>query len=123
MKHLNQQILALAIPNILTNLAVPLLGIVDTALMGRLDQVAYIGAIAVGSLIFNFVYWIFGFLRMGTTGFTAQAHGEDNPLELSISLVRPTIIALGVALAPCEVPSASSDHSPTNFRNPKIYRK
>lgn len=99
MKHLNQQILALAIPNILTNLAVPLLGIVDTALMGRLDQVAYIGAIAVGSLIFNFVYWIFGFLRMGTTGFTAQAHGEDNPLELSISLVRPTIIALGVALA------------------------
>lgn len=95
---MNKQILALAIPNILTNLAVPLLGIVDTALMGRLDNLSYIGAIAIGSLIFNFVYWIFGFLRMGTTGFTAQAHGENNPEALSSSLMRPLSIALGIAL-------------------------
>lgn len=95
---MNKQILALAIPNILTNLAVPLLGIVDTALMGRLDNLSYIGAIAIGSLIFNFVYWIFGFLRMGTTGFTAQAHGENNPAALSSSLMRPLSIALGVAI-------------------------
>ena len=66
--------------------------------MGRLDNLAYIGAIAIGSLIFNFVYWIFGFLRMGTTGFTAQAHGENNPEALSSSLMRPLSIALAIAL-------------------------
>ena len=72
---MNKKILALAIPNILTNLSMPLLGIVDTALMGRLDNIAYLGAIAIGSMIFNFVYWLFGFLRMGTTGLAAQAAG------------------------------------------------
>lgn len=105
---MNKQILALAIPNILTNLSVPLLGIVDTALMGRLDNLSYIGAIAIGSLIFNFIYWIFGFLRMGTTGFTAQAHGADNPEALSSSLMRPLSIAtvIGVLIIILQIPLA-----------------
>ena len=55
---LNKQILALAIPNILTNLSVPLLSSVDTAVVGHLDEVYYLGAIAIGSMIFNFIYWI-----------------------------------------------------------------
>ena len=95
---MNKQILALAIPNILTNLSVPLLGLVDTALMGRMEGVAYLGAIALGGMIFNFIYWIFGFLRMGTTGFTAQAHGENNPALLSLHFVRPALIALLLGL-------------------------
>lgn len=95
---MHREILALAIPNILTNLAVPLLGIVDTALMGHLDAVSYVGAIAIGSMIFNFIYWLFGFLRMGTTGFTAQAHGRNEPAELTGHLVRPLLLALGIGL-------------------------
>jgi MATE family multidrug resistance protein len=60
---LNKTILKLAIPNIISNLSVPLLGVVDTALVGHLDQVYYLGALAVGSMIFNFIFWGFGFVR------------------------------------------------------------
>jgi len=74
---LNRKILNLAIPNIISNLSVPLLGAVDTALVGHLEEAYYLGAIAVGSMIFNFIFWGFGFLRMGTTGLTAQAFGEE----------------------------------------------
>ena len=70
---MNKQILRLAIPNIVSNLSVPLLGVVDTAVVGRLEHVYYLGAIAVGSIIFDFIFWGFGFLRMGTTGLVAQA--------------------------------------------------
>lgn len=84
---MNKHILRLAIPNILSNLSVPLLSIADTALMGRLeDSALYIGAIALGSIIFNFVYWGFGFLRMGTTGLTAQAYGARDYSEISMIL-------------------------------------
>ena len=69
---MNKQILRLAIPNILSNLSVPLLSVVDTALVGHLDGLHFLGAVALGSMIFNFIYWGFGFLRMGTTGLTAQ---------------------------------------------------
>jgi len=89
----NRRILRLAIPNIVSNLSVPLLGAVDTALVGHLDEVYYLGAIAVGSMIFNFLFWGFGFLRMGTTGLTAQAFGEENRGESVLILAR----ALGVA--------------------------
>ncbi len=92
---MNRHILKLAIPNILTNLAVPLLGTVDTILMGHLDGVWYIGAVAVGGMIFNFIYWGFGFLRMGTTGLTAQALGAGDNTET----VRILLRALGVAMA------------------------
>ena len=72
---LDSEIHKIALPNILANISIPLLGIVDTALMGRLDDPAYIGAIAVGGVIFNILYWGLGFLRPGTTGLTAQAYG------------------------------------------------
>ena len=68
---MNKKILNLAVPNVISNLSVPLLGVVDTALVGHLDEVYYLGALAVGGMIFNFLFWGFGFLRMGTTGLTA----------------------------------------------------
>jgi len=90
----NRQILQLAVPNILSNLTVPLLSSVDTALVGHLSEVYYIGAVAVGSMIFNFVYWGFAFLRMGTTGLTAQAYGNQNQSEMFSILIRALIVAL-----------------------------
>ena len=91
---MNKRILRLAIPNILSNLSVPLLSSVDTAVVGHLDQVYYIGAIAIGSMIFNFIYWGFGFLRMGTTGLTAQAFGKKDTAEISLIFSRSIFIAL-----------------------------
>ncbi|MGB1121718.1 MAG: MATE family efflux transporter, partial [Saprospiraceae bacterium] len=88
---MNKKILYLAIPNIISNLSVPLLTSVDTALMGRMESEIYIGAIALGGLIFNFVYWSFGFLRMGSTGLTAQAFGEKNDAKLMQILGRALI--------------------------------
>ncbi len=76
--NLNKEIFRIAIPNIISNISIPLLGIVDTALMGRMDDPAYIGAIALGGVVFNILYWGFGFLRPGTTGLTAQAYGAGD---------------------------------------------
>lgn len=90
---MNRKILRLAIPNIISNLSVPLLGAVDTALLGHLEQVYYLGAIAVGGMIFNFIFWGFGFLRMGTTGLTAQAYGEENKTESVMTLARALTVA------------------------------
>lgn len=95
---MNRIILRLAIPNILSNLTVPLLGIVDTALMGRLDSPYYIGAVALGSLLLNVIYWGMGFLRMGTTGMTAQAYGQGDPSAQIHLLGRALAVALGSAL-------------------------
>lgn len=95
---MNKNILRLAIPNIISNLSVPLLSSVDTALMGRMESEVYIGAIALGALVFNFVYWSFGFLRMGTTGLTAQAYGEKNDAKLMQILGRAMVFALGSGL-------------------------
>jgi MATE family multidrug resistance protein len=94
-KDTNREILRLAIPNILSNISVPLLGIVDTALMGRLESEIFIGAIALGSIIFNIIYWGFGFLRMGTTGLTAQSYGQEDRKECSAILGRGLLFALG----------------------------
>lgn len=91
---MNRRILRLAIPNIISNITVPLLGIIDLAMMGRLGDAVYIGAIAVGGVIFNFIYWGFSFLRMGTTGFVAQAYGAGNFSESANLLVRASMIAL-----------------------------
>lgn len=90
---MNKKVLKLAIPNIISNLSVPLLGAVDTALVGHLDEVYYLGAIALGGMIFNFIFWGFGFLRMGTTGITAQAFGEQNKTESVMTLVRALLVA------------------------------
>ncbi|MCH7555524.1 MAG: MATE family efflux transporter, partial [Proteobacteria bacterium] len=90
----NRRVWRLAGPIMLANITVPLLGIVDTAVVGHLDQVYYLGAVAVGALIFNFLYWGFGFLRMGTTGFAAQAHGADDTAEMVATLWRAMIAAV-----------------------------
>ena len=90
----NKRILDLAIPNIISNISIPLLGIVDMALMGHLESDAYIGAIALGSLIFNFIYWSLGFLRMGTSGFTAQAVGRRDLREAILVFSRAAFIAI-----------------------------
>ena len=98
LRKLNKQILKLAIPNIISNISIPLLGIVDMALMGHLESDAYIGAIALGSLIFNFIYWGLGFLRMGTSGFTAQAWGRSDLPETILVFSRAALIALIVSM-------------------------
>lgn len=96
---MNKQILRLAIPNILSNLSVPLLGAVDTAVIGHLEEVYYLGAIAVGSIVFDFIFWGFGFLRMGTTGLVAQAYGAGNEIETRRILLRVLLVALSASLA------------------------
>ena len=94
---MNKEILKLAIPNIISNISVPLLSSVDTALMGQLSAL-HIGAVGVGSMIFNFIYWNFGFLRMGTTGITAQAFGKDAEKAMVITLGRALFIAVILAI-------------------------
>ncbi|MCK9321048.1 MAG: MATE family efflux transporter, partial [Bacteroidales bacterium] len=95
---MNKRILSLALPNIITNITVPLLGMVDTSIVGHLDTegstIDYIGAISVGTMIFNFIYWNFGFLRMGTSGFTAQSYGARDLKESMNILTRALFIAL-----------------------------
>lgn len=101
-----RRILALAWPVILANAAVPLLGLVDTAVIGRYGSPQDLGAIAVGAVIFSFVYWSFGFLRMSTTGFVAQAAGADNEPEVRATLGRAllTSTALGLLLIALQWP-------------------
>lgn len=93
---MNKEILKLAIPNILSNISVPLLSTVDTALMGRLSEV-HIGAVGLGAMIFNFIYWNFGFLRMGTTGLTAQEYGKGSVKGIAANFGRSMMVALGLA--------------------------
>ena len=93
---MNREILKLAVPNIVSNITVPLLGLIDLALMGHLGSEVYIGAISLGGVIFNFIYWGFGFLRMSTSGFTAQAFGEKNQPESITILIRALLVALAL---------------------------
>ncbi|MDR2084815.1 MAG: MATE family efflux transporter [Bacteroidales bacterium] len=94
---MNKKILNLAIPNIITNITVPLLGMVDLAIVGHIGDEKHIGAIALGTMIFNLIYWNFGFLRMGTSGFTAQAYGANDTKEALRILVRGCAIAIAIA--------------------------
>jgi MATE family multidrug resistance protein len=89
----HRAILAVAVPIMLSNVSTPLLGVVDTAVVGQIPDPAYIGAVAVGSLIFTFLFWAFGFLRMGTTGLTAQAVGAENADEMVAALGRALLVA------------------------------
>lgn len=98
MNKRDRQILKIAVPAIVTNITVPLLGLVDTAIVGHMGSAAYIGAIAVGSMIFNLVYWLFGFLRMGTSGMTAQARGRRDMAEVAGILARSMKVAVTVAV-------------------------
>ena len=81
----NKRILQIAVPSIISNITVPLLGLVDVTIVGHLGSAAYIGAIAVGGMLFNIIYWIFGFLRMGTSGMTSQAFGQRNKTASTFS--------------------------------------
>ena len=97
MKAIDREILRIALPSIVSNITVPLLGLVDVTIVGHLGSPAYIGAIAVGGLLFNIIYWIFGFLRMGTSGMTSQAYGRQDQPEMLRLLVRA--VGLGVLIA------------------------
>lgn len=95
---MNKRILGLAVPSIISNITVPLLGLVDVSIVGHLGSATYIGAIAVGGMLFSMIYWIFGFLRMGTSGLTAQAYGRRDLAEVILLFVRSLGIAFGLAL-------------------------
>ena len=86
-------------PAIVANITVPLLGFIDTSISGHLGKTEYIGAISVGAMIFNLIYWNFGFLRMGTSGITAQAYGSKDRRLVASTLVRAVALALFIALA------------------------
>jgi len=92
-------IVRLAWPIVLANSAVPLLGLVDTAVIGNTGTVAELGAIGLGALIFNFVFWGFGFLRMGTTGFVAQDSGRGDSAEVRATVARAMLLAAGLGLS------------------------
>ncbi len=83
---------------ILSNISVPLLGLVDTAVLGHLDSANFLAAVALGSAIIAFIYWGFGFLRMGTTGVTANAYGACDHEKTTLILLRGAILALAIAL-------------------------
>ncbi|MCF8229613.1 MAG: MATE family efflux transporter [Bacteroidales bacterium] len=94
---MNRDILKLAIPFVISNISVPILGMVDLALLGHLDTPEpedYIGAIALGGMIFNIIYWGFSFLRMGTSGFTAQAFGRRDQKEIILIFSRAMLVAV-----------------------------
>ncbi|MCI7286851.1 MATE family efflux transporter [Parabacteroides sp. AGMB00274] len=95
---MNKRILGLAFPSIISNITVPLLGLVDVSIVGHLGSAIYIGAIAVGGMLFSMIYWIFGFLRMGASGLTAQAYGRRDLAEVILLFVRSLGIAFGLAL-------------------------
>ena len=102
MNALNKEILRLSIPSILANLTVPLVGMVDTALAGHLTggsgAAAYIGAISLGSMLFNLLYWNFSFLRTGTGGLTAQAFGRRDDKGCALMLSRGLVLSIGMSL-------------------------
>jgi MATE family multidrug resistance protein len=93
----DKQILFIALPSIVSNITVPLLGLVDVAITGHLGSAAYIGAIAVGGMLFNIIYWMFAFLRMGTSGMTAQAFGARNFPEVVSVLLRAVLVSVMIS--------------------------
>lgn len=98
MKGLNREILRLAIPSILANITIPLVGLVDTAIVGHISDASIIGGIAIGTMIFDLLYWNFGFLRVSTSGMTAQALGRGDYSRCAALIVRSLRIAMIGAL-------------------------
>ena len=94
----SRDVLVIAIPMILSNATVPLVGIADTAIMGQFNDPALIGGVALGSTIFAMLFWAFGFLRMGTTGLTAQAVGAGDDAEVAANLYRALLIAVAAGM-------------------------
>ena len=93
----DREILHLAVPSIVTNITTPLLGLMDVAITGHMGSAAYLGAIAVGGSIFNMLYWLFGFLRMGSSGMTAQAYGSGDARLQAVILRQALTVAFCVA--------------------------
>ncbi|MDE6037792.1 MAG: MATE family efflux transporter, partial [Duncaniella sp.] len=96
--RINREILSLAVPSIITNITTPLLALMDVAIVGHMGDASYIAAIAIGGTVFNMIYWLFAFLRMGTSGMSAQAHGADDGHELDLVLTRGMLVALSASL-------------------------
>lgn len=96
---MNRRILGIAIPAIIANITVPLLGLIDLSISGHLGSAECIGAIAVGSMMFSLVYQNFGLLRMGTSGITAQAFGSGDMRAAAVTLLRAALLALGIGIA------------------------
>ena len=94
----DREILRLAVPSIVSNITVPLLGLVDLAIVGHLGSARYVAAISVGSMIFNLIYWLMGFLRMGTSGMTSQALGRRDYRAVRKLLARSVSIAMAIAV-------------------------
>ena len=96
-KQLHKQVLLLAIPMVLSNITVPLLGLVDSAVIGHLQHSWYLGGVSLGSTVISVSFWLLGFLRMSTTGLTAQSFGAQDKRQLAMTLVQGLIMALGLA--------------------------
>jgi len=96
MKSLNREILRLAIPSILANITIPLVGMVDVAIIGHISNASAIGGIAIGTMLFDLLYWNFGFLRIGTSGLAAQAFGQANPTK-QVSIFAQTMSIAAVS--------------------------
>ncbi len=94
----HRRVLKIALPIMLSNATVPLLGAVDTGVIGQMGQAAPIGAVGVGAVVLASIYWIFGFLRMGTSGLVAQAHGGKDPAETGAILMRALMIGVAAGL-------------------------
>ena len=94
----NKRVLAIAIPIVLSNITVPILGAVDTAVVGQLGKAAPVAAVGVGAIIITSFYWLFGFLRMGTTGLVAQAVGSEDESEIRSYLLRALILGFSAGL-------------------------
>ncbi|WP_394177602.1 MATE family efflux transporter [Yoonia maritima] len=95
----HRRVLTIALPVVLSNATVPILGVVDTGVVGQMGEAAPIGAVGIGAIILTAIYWIFGFLRMGTSGLTAQATGAKNEAEVAALLTRSLIIGLSAGVA------------------------
>ena len=98
MNPIKRNILHLAIPSIVSNITVPLLGLVDLTIVGHIGDARYIGAVAIGTMIFNSIYWLTLFLRMGTSGITAQNLGAQDRDEVLMTLQRTIFISLVLGL-------------------------
>lgn len=93
---MKKRFIRLALINVVSNLMVPLAGLIDTAFLGHLDQIHHLAGVAIAGILFSYIYWTFGFLRMGTTGMTAQAQGRGDSNEVILILLRNCAIALTI---------------------------
>jgi len=94
----NGRVLKIALPIVLSNVTIPILGAVDTAVVGQMGEAAPIGAVGIGAIVLSAIYWVFGFLRMGTTGLAAQAIGQGNRAEVAAILTRVLMIGISAGL-------------------------